>query len=298
VEIRVLVENSSQNKRLKPEFGLSLLLKHHGRNILFDMGASQLFAENAALLDENIDEIDCAVISHAHYDHGGGLATFLKHNHSALIYVGKAFDGDYYGNIGARLPLWLEPYIFPLVKTNKKLSRYIGIDTSLIHDNPERFVVVDQFQEICDGVYILADIKETHAKAMGNKYLLELEGGRLKPDRFDHEIVLIIREKDGLILFTGCGHKSIVNMMHTVAEEFQGDRIKAVVGGFHLALQPGKPGIAGTREDVADIAGVFDAYGVEKVITGHCTGEEGCAILQSLLGRRFSTLSTGLEYEL
>ena len=38
--------------------------------------------------------------------------------------------------------------------------------------------------------------------------------------------------------------------------------------------------------------------GVEKIITGHCTGEEAFAILKTRLGERITQFSAGLEMEL
>ena len=42
----------------------------NGINILFDMGQSGLFVSNAVRLGINLANVDMAVISHGHYDHG------------------------------------------------------------------------------------------------------------------------------------------------------------------------------------------------------------------------------------
>ena len=72
MEILTLVENRCYDKRLMPEFGLSLLVTFRDSTILFDMGASSRFADNAEIMDKDLAKVDCAVISHAHFDHGGG----------------------------------------------------------------------------------------------------------------------------------------------------------------------------------------------------------------------------------
>ena len=264
MEIVTLVENSCYDKRLMPEFGLSLLVSFSDKTILFDMGASSRFADNAEILERDLAKVDCAVISHAHFDHGGGLATFTEKNHLAPIYTGPGVDGSYYATVGAKLPLSLQPLFLPVLTKLKVLSRYIGIDGSVVQEVSGRIEVVSGIQEILPDVFLLGNIKMKHPNAEGNKYLLENSASGMHRDPFEHELIMVIREADGLTLFTGCGHRGIINMVEAVEENFQGERIKAVIGGFHLALQPGKPRIAGTREDIIGIARKLKNANVEK----------------------------------
>ena len=78
--IKALVENTSISEDFASEHGLSLYIETKNHKILFDVGASELFLQNAKKLDVNIADVDFLVISHGHYDHGGGLKTFLKEN--------------------------------------------------------------------------------------------------------------------------------------------------------------------------------------------------------------------------
>lgn len=55
------------------EHGLSLWIEACGKKLLFDSGADGLFLENAARLGIDVGQADFAVLSHGHYDHGGGL---------------------------------------------------------------------------------------------------------------------------------------------------------------------------------------------------------------------------------
>ena len=57
------------------------------------MGKTDLFLENAKKMNVDIEDIDLVIISHGHYDHGGGLKAFLEKNTKANIYIHKgAFD--------------------------------------------------------------------------------------------------------------------------------------------------------------------------------------------------------------
>ena len=58
-------------------------------NILFDSGQSNLLIHQAALLGADLGKVDLAVLSHGHYDHGGGLEGFLEVNKTAPVYLHK-----------------------------------------------------------------------------------------------------------------------------------------------------------------------------------------------------------------
>ena len=75
MKITVLTENTiSKNAEisklpLQGEHGLSLFIQTQNKNILFDMGQTNLFAKNASLLGINLQTVDFAILSHGHYDH-------------------------------------------------------------------------------------------------------------------------------------------------------------------------------------------------------------------------------------
>lgn len=77
MKITSIIENTS-TIGLPVEHGLSLYVQlDNGQNVLFDMGQRRLFTENAERLGLSISNVDTAIISHGHYDHGGGLRAFL-----------------------------------------------------------------------------------------------------------------------------------------------------------------------------------------------------------------------------
>jgi 7,8-dihydropterin-6-yl-methyl-4-(beta-D-ribofuranosyl)aminobenzene 5'-phosphate synthase len=293
VKIVTLIENTSRDSRLFAEHGLSLYIEAQGHSLLFDTGPSKAFLYNAAYLNVDIAQVDAAFVSHAHYDHGGGLEPFLAANHKAPVYLKAGADADYYANIGAKLPPWLLGVIHPLVRDSLRFSRYIGLDKTVLRRHAERFKFVADHTLVYDNVSLVTALNGGLPRPEGNKFLLEKTGDQLAPDSFAHELMLVVQEPDGLIIFTGCGHNGILNMLASARRIFTDQPIKAVVGGFHLALQPGRPGIAGKPADIEFVADALLQAGVDAVYTGHCTGEEAYGILKGVMGDKLGRLHTG-----
>ena len=281
MKITVLIENRphTTDSRLAAEWGLSLHIAFNGRNILFDAGASGSFADNAGHLSVNVSSIDTVVLSHHHFDHGGGLRRFLELNLTAKVYLGHKPNGDCIG------------------KKYGLINKYIGLDKTLITDFPDRFEAVNEDAEILRDVFIFPHIIGSNPKPHGNKHLFLKRGSTLAPDDFTHEIIMAIKEDGKLVVFTGCSHNGILNMVDTVASKFKGVPIKAVIGGFHLIGVPPLNFMAGTKSEVMGLARSILDYPIEKTYTGHCTGTPAFKVLKSVMGERLIDISTGSCFE-
>ena len=280
MRITTLIENAhGSDARLRNEHGLSLFIETKDCKLLFDLGPSHRFADNAAILGIDLAAVDLAVISHGHYDHGGGLARFLELNSDANVFLRRGADGPQYSTALAR-------------------ERYIGLDPEVLRANMDRLRWVDGETEVAPRIHLLTTIPKIDARPSGNSRLFLKEGDRLIPDPFDHELVCVIKEEDGIVVLTGCGHCGATNMVRVAKEHFPHDSIKAVVGGFHLIFSPAANDPATTPEDVRIFAGTLARLGCAKVITGHCTDEKAISILQEQLGNRLARLRTGMTFEM
>lgn len=298
MEIITLIEDSKHDEKLIEEFGLSLLIKTNGKNILFDTGSSENFIKNAKMLGMELQDIDFVVISHAHYDHSGGLKAFLQINDKSKVFFCESADGDYYSNTVTKLPYFLNILIYPLVHNSAYFSKYIGVDKTIFKNYSDRIEFIKSFKEIDKNIFAITDIIKTRPLAKGNKFLLSMQGDKIKPDEFKHELILTIKEDDGLVIFTGCGHSGLLNMVETVKNCFKDDNIKGIVGGFHLKFQPRKDSLAGKRKDIEFIAKELIRHNAAKVYTGHCTGNKAYTILKSIMKDRLDRIYTGNKIQL
>jgi 7,8-dihydropterin-6-yl-methyl-4-(beta-D-ribofuranosyl)aminobenzene 5'-phosphate synthase len=277
VRVTTLIDNlrSPDDPQLEAEWGLSLCVESSGRQILVDMGASDAFARNAERLSVDLAAIDVAILSHHHYDHGGGLRRFLELNDHAPIYLGATPDGD------------------PTVKLLGFVRKYIGLDPALLASHSHRFRFVHERTEVLPGVVVLPCIGGQHALPAGNRFLFLKRDSGLVPDDFRHEIIVAIHEHNALVVLTACSHNGLLNMVEAASAEFPGIPVRAVIGGFHLAKLPPFRGMTESERAVADIGRAILDLRIETTYTGHCTGKAAFEVLHRAMGDRLQEIHTG-----
>ena len=73
LSVTVLVENTANQRGLLAEHGLAFWVECNGQRFLFDTGQGMALARNAAKLGIDLSAADVVILSHGHYDHGGGM---------------------------------------------------------------------------------------------------------------------------------------------------------------------------------------------------------------------------------
>lgn len=102
MEIKVLMENTAAGE-LAREHGLSVYINYKGDPLLLDGGSTGNFLKNAKNLGVDINNIKLAILSHGHYDHGDGLAAFLRQNTTAQVWLRpKVVEEHWSANGGER----------------------------------------------------------------------------------------------------------------------------------------------------------------------------------------------------
>lgn len=95
--LTVLFNDTTDDPRLTAAHGFSCLIEGLEQTILFDTGGDgHILLENMANLDKNPAAVDIVVVSHAHWDHSGGLFTFLRRARGGIqAYFTKSVAKDF-----------------------------------------------------------------------------------------------------------------------------------------------------------------------------------------------------------
>lgn len=265
----VIVDNIS-NDSIKGEWGLSIYIEYAEKKILLDAGASGLFVENANKLNIPIEEVDYAVLSHAHYDHANGMRQFFKFNDRAKFYVRDACAENCYAK------KWF-------------FRKYIGMPRGMLKKNRERIVYVSGDYTITKGVNLIPH-KTKGLDAIGRREMMYLKKkGSWVPDDFSHEQSLVFDTPNGLVIFNSCSHGGAANIINEVATTFPDKKVLALIGGFHIYNK--------TEGEVRILAEKIKETGIKYVYTGHCTGKKSYMILKDELGEMVQQLKVGLTME-
>ena len=267
--------NSNSQKQLKGEWGLCVYTEFNGKHILLDTGASPLFAKNAADMGIDLAAIDAGVLSHAHYDHANGMQEFFKKNDHAKFYLRDAARENCYHSYKV-----LKFFTY---------QKYIGIRKGTLKRNANRIEFVNGDVEIFPGVTLVGH-KTPNLDAIGKRaHMCVKENGKYRADSFDHEQSLVFDTPNGLFIMNSCCHGSADNIVKEIEATFPGKQIYAILGGFHLFRTP--------DDRVKAFAERLRDLNVQKIYTGHCTGERAYELLHEVLGDKVEQMHTGMEIE-
>ena len=118
----------------------------------------------------------------------------------------------------------------------------------------------------------------------------ETTGWVADPFITDERFVMCHLKGKGLVVFTGCSHAGVVNVVNHAAEIGNGIPIFAVVGGFHLSDAP-EDKLKSTVKDLA-------LHKPRVLMPGHCTGWQFSVEAERSMPGSVVPLYCGQKYEM
>lgn len=268
LEFQILTDNLVNRPHLLAEHGLSLWIRSGERQILFDAGQTSVFLQNALSMGILINDADAVVLSHGHYDHCGGVASYPFGGSETKIYIGRgAFERK--------------------LSVKDGQAEDIGVPWSLeFHEKvKDRIVETHGCSKIFPGVYVLGAILPTNDfEKITPCFFTERNGVRAE-DPIDEEQLLVIEQNGSLVVFSGCSHRGIVNCVEHVKKNFPGKKINTLVAGMHLR-----------DADACRLKATIDYFansGIQHIIPLHCTGIQAICELKNALRERCQICSVG-----
>ena len=187
--LTVLIENTKpEDLRLVAEHGLSFFVETAQTKFIFDCGHTGAAFDNAKALGIDLRGIKVAVLSHSHYDHAGGFKKLLDFAPIEMIYTGENF--------------WEEKF---------SLDKYrgCGFDEKFLTAHGIKQKVCHDVIKLDETAWLVGNFKRRYDfETIPNKFV---RGDKRVPDDFSDEIVLVLREGDGLAIITACAHPGILN---------------------------------------------------------------------------------------
>lgn len=259
LKITVLTENVAGGKLLA-EHGLSYLVEIDGEIVLFDTGHSDVFLKNARYLGIDIqNEVKTVVLSHGHWDHGNGLQYI---ENKALITHPASFSKRF----------------------GKSDHRFVGMSLSK-EEIQKKFDLTETIKhyQISTHLFFLGEIPRLN-DFESQTTAFEFENG--DDDFVSDDSALAAVVNNELVIITGCSHSGICNICEQAKRVTEVDKLKAVVGGFHLKHK---------NRQTSETIDYFKRNRVEKILPSHCTGLPALVAFYNEFG--ITQVKTGMVIE-
>ena len=244
MKLTVLVDNHTYIDRYYlGEPAVSYFIEDGARVILLDVGYSDVFLENAARMEIDLNRVTDIVLSHGHNDHTGGLSAFF-----------------------ARFPQRVRLFAHPNALLSKRAEGLdIGCPLSFeeLREHADVRLVTKPFA-LSEHVTILGEIPRVY----------EFEAGRAvgetqsacgccwETDELADDTSLALTLPEGVFVVTGCAHTGVCNTV-AYAKQITGEvRVIGVLGGFHLFEE---------GDALTQTIRTLSELDVERVYPAHCT---------------------------
>ncbi|WP_066504811.1 MBL fold metallo-hydrolase [Abyssisolibacter fermentans] len=240
MKLSVLVDNNAMNI-MYAEWGLSYYIEESDKKILFDLGSSNLFIENAEKMKINLEDLDYVVISHGHWDHVWGLQYLIRYYRDKSIPKSK------------RPTIIAHPLAFiPKYAEDKESFEHGSIiykDEVMKNFNT---IFTDEPYYITENLVFLGEITRKfgyeNKEPLGKIYI----DNQCKDDYIYDDTALAYINEEILTIITGCSHSGICNICEHAKAVTSKEKIQDIIGGFHL-IDPEKEQMEKTLEYIRSL---------------------------------------------
>lgn len=249
LRVTALMENNpSEHKLLINEHGLSFYIEASDGRFLFDCGGSRNTLYNAHKLGISLKGLDGVILSHSHYDHAAGYRDLIEEGMgSEILYTGPHFFEKKYAKFGL-----------------KYTDLSAGFDAQFLSEHGIKNIVTDGPRKISENIYIISSFKRKYDfELIQDRFVRLTDKGFIKDD-FADEQCLVIEHNEKLVVFVGCSHPGILNMLSHIHEHFK-KPIEAVYGGTHL--------VEADEARISKTLSVISEFGITTCGFSHCTGK-------------------------
>lgn len=269
IRISILVNNNAE-KGLDLEHGFSAWIEASHTKILFDTGQGPSLVGNALKLGVFLDQAEHLVLSHGHYDHGGGISYVLNQAGSAIIHLHP------------------EAVISRYSVDKKGQSRAIGLPSDIIQflaDLPEKRINwVNGPEIIAPGLGLTGPIpRKNYYEDVGGPFYIDPQGKT--KDNLPDDQALWIATSNGLVVCAGCAHSGIINTLKYIQNITENTKIRAIIGGFHL-LHADNARLTETMNDL-------EKFSLDIIAPCHCTGDKAASLIRQRFQKSFVSCAAG-----
>jgi 7,8-dihydropterin-6-yl-methyl-4-(beta-D-ribofuranosyl)aminobenzene 5'-phosphate synthase len=267
--------------------GLSLLLTAYvgerRHTLLFDAGPEgATLLRNAAILGVDFGEIEAVVLSHGHWDHGGGLVAALD---------AAATRRD------APVPCFVHPGMFGQRGSRRPDGVLIAQEPV---PGPERLTAAGgevhstrDPQLIAGGVfYVSGEVPRVtnYETGLPGHVRWSADRGAWEPDPLilDERFVAVHVQGRGQLVFSACSHAGIVNVLTHARRAFPAVPVHGAMGGLHLS--------GSTESIIPDTVADLKRFGLAVLAPGHCTGWRAMSALAREFGDELAPSAVGKRY--
>jgi 7,8-dihydropterin-6-yl-methyl-4-(beta-D-ribofuranosyl)aminobenzene 5'-phosphate synthase len=313
VEVLVLVDNATDSlsttpKNVVPEWayltaagrlpllsgeaicrahhGLSLLITAHAgeerHTVLFDAGPEgETVIRNAAILGVDFGAVEAVVLSHGHWDHGGGLVAAVEAIAKRRGRPVECFvHPGMFGQRGMRRP----DGVFIAQQPVPTPVRLAAAGAAVESTREARTLGGDLF-------HVSGEIPRVTRYETGVPgHMQRAADGNWQPDPLimDERSLAVHVKGRGQFVFSACSHAGIVNVLTHARAAHDALPLYGAMGGLHLS--------GSTEPIIPDTVADLKRFDLGFMAPGHCTGWRAMSALARELGDVLAPSAVGKRY--